>query len=40
MHDKRTLEIRFAQMSRRKRDDLNQVISELIELSKRDKVAS
>jgi hypothetical protein len=35
MHDKRTLEIRFTQMSRRSRDDLNQVIGELIERSKR-----
>jgi hypothetical protein len=37
LHDKRTLEIRFGQMSRRSRDDLNQVITELIELSNRDK---
>lgn len=35
MHDKRTVEIRFVQMSRRKRDDLNQAITELIELSNR-----
>jgi len=40
MHDKRTLEIRFTQMSRRSRDDLNQVISELIELSNRAKKTS
>jgi len=31
MHDKRTLEIQFNQMSRRSRDDLNQVITELVE---------
>ncbi len=40
MHDKRTLEVRFTQMSRRSRDDLNQAISELIELSNRKKKAS
>jgi hypothetical protein len=40
MHDKRTLEIRFLQMSRRSRDDLNQVITELIERSNRAKKAS
>jgi hypothetical protein len=40
MHDKRTLEIRFAQMSRRNRDDLRQVISELIELSNRERKTS
>ncbi len=36
MHDERTLEVRFAQMSRRHRDDLNQVITELIELGNRE----
>jgi hypothetical protein len=35
MRDKRTVEMRFVQMSRRKRDDLNQAISELIELRNR-----
>jgi len=37
MHDKRTLEIQFSQMSKRSRDDLNQVITELIEKSNREK---
>jgi len=36
MHGDRMLEIRFAEMSRRKREDLSQVILELIELSKAD----
>jgi hypothetical protein len=40
MHDKRTLEIQFNQMSRRSRDDLNQVITELIERNNRKKKAS
>jgi hypothetical protein len=40
MHDKRTVEIQFSQMSRRSRDDLNQVITELIEKSNRKKKAS
>lgn len=40
MHDKRTVEIEFLQMSRRSRDDLNQVITELIELSNPKKNAS
>jgi hypothetical protein len=40
MHDKRTLEIQFNQMSVRSRNDLNQVITELIEKSKRKKKAS
>jgi hypothetical protein len=40
MHDKRTVEMRFAQMSRRSRDDLNQVITELIELGNRGKKTS
>jgi len=40
MHDKRTLEIRFTPMSRRSRDDLDQVISELIELGNRPDNAS
>jgi hypothetical protein len=40
MLDKRTVEIRFVQMSRRHRDDLNQVISELIELGNRGKESS
>jgi hypothetical protein len=33
MHDERLVEIRFTEMSRRKRDDLSQVILELIMLS-------
>ena len=40
MHDKRTVEIQFTQMSRRSRDDLNQVITELIEKSIREREAS
>jgi hypothetical protein len=40
MHDKRTLEIQFNQMSRRSRDDLNQVITEMIERNNRKKKAS
>jgi hypothetical protein len=40
MLDKRTVEIRFVQMSRRSRDDLMQAISELIELGKRESEAS
>ncbi len=40
MHDKRTVEIQFSQMSMRSRDDLNQVILELIERSDRKKLAS
>jgi hypothetical protein len=34
MHDEQILEIRFTEMSRRKRDDLSQVILELIEKAK------
>jgi hypothetical protein len=40
MHDKRTLELRFTQMSRRSREDLSQVITELIERSNREKKPS
>jgi hypothetical protein len=39
MHDKRTLEIQFNQMSRRSRDDLNQVITELVERGNRGKTS-
>jgi len=40
MHDKRTLEIKFNQMSRRSRDDLDQIITELIARNNRAKKAS
>jgi hypothetical protein len=40
MHDNRTVEIEFMQMSRRSRDDLNQVITELIESGNREKKTS